>query len=192
MGRGRFRILIRDADERPEWFAPIREGKLGLPVLVLAFYPNPRCLDYAFPAALAEGSDREWYYVEHQTAGVNCKQRAFWATSIVPTIRAAAGMKCIEARWFGTNLGMYPDPRPISEYQASLKTLLGDPVTCVTSCNLLEEGMYPIDPSSASLRSVTDDELTDIASGRTPRGGDLNVADRNWTLRVLMLGANSD
>jgi hypothetical protein len=184
--------VIRTSRESPNWFAPIAEGKLGCPALVLAFYPNPRSFDCSFPAALARNSDREWNYVEHQTAGVNCKQRAFWVASIVPTRHAVEGMRRIEARWFGTDLGMGPDPNAAAEYQASLKTLFGEQVNCKESLSLLEEGMYPLDLDTSWLEYITDDRLRDFLHEEEPKTGLLRISNRSWTLRLLILGANSD
>jgi len=86
----------------PDWFKRLREQP-GHPQLALVVWPGYR-QRIVFqreqkPEILV---DREWWFLDHRTAGVCCHQRSFWATRIEPMPRALEGMQLIKRRWLGT------------------------------------------------------------------------------------------
>ncbi len=130
--------------------------------------------------------------IQHQTAGVCCHQRVFWATRLAPKDGALTGMQKIEARWFGTNLGRGPWLSAVAEYEASIRNLFGDDVTCNRSYDLLEEGIYPIDLTRNALARLTVDALSDFPNDAHAIASHLWIFDQGGTLRLPILGANSD
>jgi hypothetical protein len=174
----------------PDWFESIEQGRRGAPVLVLALWPNSaRHVGKFEPEALKA---RDWSRIHHQTAGVCCHQRTFWATRLEPRSSVIIGMNTIEARWFGTDLGRGPWLNAIAEYEASIRNFFGEDITCNRSYDLLEEGIYPIDLTRRALGRLTDDTLSDLPHIAQDEGAHLWIHDKAGTLRLLILGANSD
>lgn len=173
--------------EQMDWW----KGKIGSPILVLACWPGPSAFSKANqrPTLLPE---RIWFFVRHQTAGVCCNQREFWATQLIPKDAAFLGMRRIEERWFGSNLGRGPWLHAIMEYESSLHNLFGSDVTCNLSFDLLEEGVYPIDLTRRTLTRLTSDPLVDLQYESRDDANHFWIFDQGCTLRLLLLGANSD
>src|SRR3712207_9237245 len=85
----------------PDWFTQIYDEQPGNPQLVLVVWPHyPEKTVFQRDQKPDILPDREWWFLDHQTAGVCCRHRYFWATRIEPKPKVLEGMRLIEKRWF--------------------------------------------------------------------------------------------
>jgi hypothetical protein len=175
----------------PAWFDRIREG-LGNPQLAFTVWPAYRERVYfqrdEKPKVLP---DRDWYFLDHQTAGVCCHGRSFWASRVEPTREALEGMKLVERRWWGTNLGRGPSLASCVEYSASLQNVFGSGVGCERSFLDLEEGLYPIDLTRQAVGKLAAENMASSLEKFRYQDTE-NYLFPSPGLKLFIIGANSD
>ena len=172
----------------PDWFTQVHGP--GNPQLALVVWPRyPEKIFFQRDQKPDILPDREWWFLDHQTAGVCCHQRSFWATRVEPKPMVLEGMRLIEKRWFGTDLGRGPSLSACIEYDASLRNLFGPDVRCESDFSYLEEGLYPIDLTPRSIGSLAADNTPSTLDAFRYHGTE-HYHPR--VLKLFIIGANSD
>jgi hypothetical protein len=168
-----------------EGYKSLDEYGTPLPVLVLAIDQHPnRARTYNFKP------DRQWLPVRHQTAGYACNQRYMDATILTP--KTPEKLKTLTNEYLESCIAMWA--LTLDEaiaYRQRLNQLFG--VDCNVTFMSLEEGIYPIDPTSENLQQLCVDNLPDDLD-------DLIAWSNSWDKyfgclgrwKVYILGENCD
>lgn len=109
-------------------------------------------------AKLEKAGGYEWVEFKHQTAGLACHQHTIVGILLSPRPKVREILGNLSREWLDSNAGWWSNSlNVINEYEAWLQSRLG--VSCENSYGLLEEGLYPIDATSESLKKLTTTKL---------------------------------
>jgi hypothetical protein len=158
------------------------------PILVIGIQRGDRGL-----CGITQGK-HPFVSISHQTAGVACHTVEIDGIVLRPRPRAFAAMQLIEDHWRGSSMGASRTRLDdIVYYRMQVKNLLNARADCDVSYDMLEEGVYPIDPMVPVIRELCEDDLPDdlddLLEFDSPVSRILGSMDR-W--RCLILSANSD
>ena len=157
------------------------------PILVLATPATSESVKWNFKPG------REWYWIDHQAAGVGCRHPEFVVTILDIRPEALEKLRDLDAEYCGSDLGVFGVPlSAYIKYQEYLAAI--DPaLTCETSYGDLIEAVYPIDYTAGAVAALTTEELpadlNTLVKWDNPLDEFLGCVNR-W--RLLLLGQNSD
>lgn len=130
----------------PRWLHFLKQEFVGAPVLVLACKGEPRFL-----------SNRDWYYVEVQTAGYACHHPKFYALNLPVKAGVFERMVTLEKNFFGSQISTSRGPlEDVIGYRDALKSIFSDKIDCNGSFRWLEEAIYPIDFTAEAIEALID------------------------------------
>ena len=161
----------------------VHEG--DLPQLIIGTYlrdRDPRRVNYEFVAPL------EGRYIEHQTAGFACSQRAFYAVLAPVTDAMQEIMVQIADAYKDSSFGMMSKPSisQLEEYRALLQSFRLD---CNENYTPLEEAVYPLDLEPLLSAHVLADPFL---LGHAPRDWIKTEFGLGRPLDAFILSQNSD
>ena len=147
------------------------------------------------PLAYPVKPERTWLKLDHQTAGVACRQVYLYVTELEPKADVMPMLKELAERYYDALGWSPPTLDEANQYRGFLREKLN--VDCNATYVDLEEALYPVDPTLEHLRHLSTDELPDDLGDLFDWGDPSGIAGLNrlrarFHLRCYVIAENSD